>query len=156
MSGVAEQDLAAAVEEVFAKHPSSDVITSFPGLGPLVGARLLAELGDDPTRFSDARAVKAYAGAAPVTRASGRSHRVMARRVKNQRLAAAGYVWAFAALRAAPGVRAHYDRRRAVGDTHIAALRHLFNRLLGCLHHCPRSATNYQESSAFVLPAASS
>jgi hypothetical protein len=68
----------------------------------------------------------------------------MHRRVNNQRLAAAGYLWAFSALTAltaAPGARAHYDRRRAAGDGHIAAQRNLFNRLLGCLHHCLQTHT---------------
>ncbi|MFG1685214.1 transposase [Nonomuraea sp. NPDC049269] len=64
---------------------------------------MLAELGDDRTRFADARALKAYAGAAPITSASGKSLIVHHRKVKNQRLAAAGYVWAFASLRA-PGL----------------------------------------------------
>ncbi len=76
---------------------------------------MLAEIGDDRSRFADARALKAYAGSAPITRASGKSLVVHHRKVKNQRLAAAGYVWAFASLRA-PGPRAHYDRRRAEGD----------------------------------------
>jgi transposase len=143
------EDLAAATIAQFAKHPDAELITSHPGLGPLTGARVLAELGDDPTRFADARAVKAYAGAAPVTRASGKSRQVMHRRVKNQRLAAAGYVWAFSALTASPGARAHYDRRRAAGDGHIAAQRHLFNRLLGCLHHCLQTRTRYNEQAAF-------
>ena len=64
---------------------------------------MLAEIGDDRSRFRDARALKAYAGSAPVTRASGKSRAVMHRRVKNQRLAATGYLWAFAALTASPG-----------------------------------------------------
>ncbi|GII62875.1 hypothetical protein Skr01_29600 [Sphaerisporangium krabiense] len=55
------------------------------------------------------------------------------RRVKNRRLAAVGYVWAFAALTASPGARAHYDRRKHQGDRHATALRHLYNRFLGCL-----------------------
>jgi transposase len=135
----------------FATHPDAELITSHPGLGPLTGARVLGEPGDDRSRFADARAVKAYAGAAPVTRASGKSHPVMHRRVKNQRLAAAGYVWAFSALTAQPGARAHDDRRRAVGDGHIAAQRNLFNRLLGCLHHCPQTRTPYNEQAAFRL-----
>jgi hypothetical protein len=78
---------------------------------------------------------EAYAGAAPVIpRASGKSLTVTHRRVKNQRLAAVGYVWAFAALTASPGARAHYDRRKTTGDRHTAAQCNLFNRLLGCLH----------------------
>jgi hypothetical protein len=73
--------------------------TSFPGLADLTGARVLAEIGDDRDRFACARALKAYAGSAPITRASGKSIAVHHRKVKNQRLAAVGYVWAFAALR---------------------------------------------------------
>src|SRR5271165_1627322 len=79
----------------FNQHPDAGIITSFPGIGALTGARVLAEIGDDRSRFQDARGLKAYAGAAPVTRASGKSRSVIHRRVKNDRLAAAGYIWAF-------------------------------------------------------------
>ncbi|TDC45363.1 IS110 family transposase, partial [Actinomadura sp. KC345] len=103
----------------------------------------------DRTRFTDARALKAYAGSAPVTRASGKTTTITHRRVKNQRLAAAGYVWAFAALTASPGARAHYDRRRERGDRHTAAQRNLFNRMLGCLHHCLQHRQLYTEHTAF-------
>ena len=145
-------ELAAATAESFAGHPDAEIITSFPGLSQLTGARVLAELGDDRSRFTDARAVKAYAGAAPVTRASGKRRTVTHRKVKNQRLAAVGYVWAFAALTASPGARAHYDRRRRAGDRHPAAQRNLFNRMIGCLHHCLTTGTTYQEHSAFPQP----
>jgi hypothetical protein len=74
---------------------------------------------------------------------------VATRRIKNQRLAAAGYAWAFSSLTASAGARAHYDRRRSRGDAHIAAQRNLFNRLLGCLHHCLTTGTTYHENTAF-------
>jgi hypothetical protein len=74
---------------------------------------------------------------------------VLHRRVKNQRLASVGYVWAFAALTASPGVRAHYDRRKTRGDGHAAAQRNLFNRLIGVLHHCLQTRHHYEESIAF-------
>ncbi|SEU43095.1 IS110 family RNA-guided transposase [Nonomuraea wenchangensis] len=147
----AADDLADATNEAFHQHPDAAVITSFPGLADVTGARVLAELGDDRTRFADARALKAYAGAAPITRASGKSLVVHHRKVKNQRLAAAGYVWAFASLRA-PGPRAHYDRRRAEGERHSSALRNTFNRLLGCLHHCLQKGVTYNEDVAFQPP----
>jgi hypothetical protein len=73
----------------------------------------------------------------------------MHRKVKNQRLAAVGYVWAFAALTASPGARAHYNRRRERGDRHTAAQRNLFNRMLGCLHHCLQTRQTYAEQTAF-------
>ncbi len=147
----AENELAGAVEEAFTTHHDAGILTSFPGVGPIVGARILAEIGDDRNRFADARAVKAYAGSAPVTRASGRSRSVNSRRVKNQRLAATGYIWAFASLRPSPGARAHYDRRRATGDTHTEALRNLTNRMIGCLHHCLQTRATYSEATAFRI-----
>jgi transposase len=142
-------DLEAAAIESFNQHPDAGIITSFPGIGALTGARVLAETGDDRSRFQDAKGLKAYAGAAPITRASGKSSSVTHRRVKNNRLAAAGYIWAFSALTASPGARAHYDRRREAGDRHAAAQRNLFGRLLGCLHHCLVTGQHYDEATAF-------
>ena len=94
----AADDLAAATAEAFAQHPDAAILSSFPGIGPLTGARVLGEIGDDRTRFRDARGLKSYAGSAPITVASGKSLVVHHRKVKNQRLAAAGYVWIFGAL----------------------------------------------------------
>lgn len=73
----------------------------------------------------------------------------MHRRVKNQRLAAVGYRWAFSALTASPGARAHYDRGRVAGDRHAAAQRNLFNCMLGCLHHCLTTRLTDPENIAF-------
>jgi transposase len=148
-AATAADQLLAHTEVVFAQHPDAETITSFPGLGPITGARILAEIGDDRSRFTTAKALKAYAGSAPVTRASGKSKIVMYRRVKNNRLAATGYLWAFAALTKSPAARAHYDQRRARGDRHAAALRHLFNRMIGQLHHCLDKHTSYAEDKAF-------
>jgi transposase len=147
-------DLEQAAAESFSQHPDAGINTSFPGIGPLTGARVLAEIGDDRSRFQDARGLKAYAGAAPVTRASGKARSVTRRRVKNNRLAQAGYIWAFSALTASPGARDHYDRRRDAGDRHAAAQRNLFSRLLGCLHHCLATGQHYDETTAFPAKAA--
>ena len=145
----AADGLEQAATQSFNLHPDAGIITSFPGLGALTGARVLAEIGDDRSRFQDAKGLKAYAGAAPITRASGKTRAVLHRRVKNQRLAATGYIWAFAALTASPGARAHYDRRKNAGDRHAAAQRNLFGRLLCCLHHCLATRTGYDETTAF-------
>jgi transposase len=142
-------DLEQAAAESFNQHPDAGIITSFPGIGTLTGARVLAETGDDRSRFHDAKGLKAYAGSAPITRASGKTRSVTHRRIKNNRLASAGYTWAFAALTASPGARAHYDRRRDAGDRHTTAQRNLFNRLLGCLHHCLATGQHYDETTAF-------
>ena len=142
-------DLEQAATESFNLHPDAGIITSFPGLGAIADARVLAEIGDDRSRFQHAKGLKAYAGAAPVTRASGKTRSVMHRRVKNNRLATVGYTWAFSALTASPGARAHYDRRKTAGDRHAAAQRNLFGRLLGCLHHCLITGSEYDEAIAF-------
>jgi hypothetical protein len=138
-----------AAIEAFRSHPDHAIMTSFPGLGESTAARLFAEIGDDRTRFADARGLKAFAGAAPVTKASGRSLSITHRHVKNNRMAAVGFIWSFATI-AHPGpARDHYTQRRAHGDRHAAALRHLFNRHLGCLHHCLHNRQLYDEHKAF-------
>ncbi|MFJ9371687.1 IS110 family transposase [Nocardia sp. NPDC101769] len=142
-------DLEQAAAEEFRKHPDYAIVTSFPGLADLTGARVLAEIGDDRTRFATDRALKAYAGSAPVTRASGKSISITHRRIKNDRLAAAGWIWAFAAAVNQGPAREHYQRRRAAGSRHTAALRHLFNKMLGQLHHCLQSGQKFDPSKAF-------
>jgi transposase len=149
----AADELAAATAEAFAQHPDAEILTSFPGIGPLTGARVLGEIGDDRTRFDSARGLKSYAGSAPITVASGKSLVVHQRRIKNQRLAAAGYVWAFGAL-PCPQIKLHYARRREAGDKHAAALRNLFNRFLGCLYHCLHTGQSFDIDKAFPARAA--
>ncbi|MFD7159044.1 IS110 family transposase [Kribbella sp. NPDC059898] len=145
-------ELEEQIDLAFGAHPDAKVVASFPGLGTALGARLLAEIGDDRTRFADARGLKAFAGAAPVTRASGKSTFVHARRAKNDRIAATGYVWALAAIRHDPDWEARYRARRAAGDRHAAALRKLFNLMLGKLHHCLATGQVYDASTAFPPP----
>jgi hypothetical protein len=135
--------------EHFELHPDAKIIRSLPGLGMILGARVLAEFGDDPNRYADAKSRKNYAGTSPITRASGKHHVVLARHARNKRLNDACYLWAFAALTASPGARAFYDQHRAAGDTHNRALRALANRLVGILHGCLRHSTPYDEHTAW-------
>jgi transposase len=147
------QALQGQVEECFGRHPDAEIYLSQPGLGPVLGARVLAEFGGDPHRYADARARKNYSGMSPITRASGKKSVVLARYARNRRLGDALYGQAFTALNASPGARAYYDARRARGATHHQALRALGNRLVGILHGCLRHHTRYDENSAW--PAAS-
>jgi hypothetical protein len=75
---------------------------------------------------------------------------VLARYVRNVRLADAIYQWAFASLTTSPGARALYDAHRAAGDTHHAALRSLGNRLVGLLHGCLANGTLYDEHTGWA------
>lgn len=148
----AAQNLETATREHFERHPDATVISTFPGMGSLVGARVLAEIGDDRGRFTDARGLKAFAGSAPVTRSSGKKTLITYRRIKNNRLAAAGSLWALSALKASPGAKLHYQARRERGDWNYQAQRHLFNKFLGQLHHCLKTGTSYNDTHAFPPP----
>lgn len=137
------------VEESFGRHPDAEVYLSQPGLGPVLGARVLGEFGDATDRYADARSRRNYAGTSPVTRASGTRRSVLARHARNRRLADALDLQAFAALSASPGARGYYDARRSRGATHHQALRALANRLVGILHGCLRRHTTYNEDTAW-------
>jgi hypothetical protein len=142
-------ELQAVVAEGFGRHPDAEIVTSQPGLGPILGARVLAEFGDDHGRYADAKARKNYAGTSPITRASGTRRIVLARYARNRHLADAAHQWAFCALTASPCARAYYDTLRARGTGHHAALRQLGNRLVGILHGCLKSRTLYREDTAW-------
>ena len=137
------------VEVYFGQHPATEIICSQPGLGPILGARVLAEFGDDPDRYATAKARKNYAGTSPITRASGKKKAALARFVHNDRLIDALMAQAFTTLRLSPGARAYYDRQRARGCGHNAALRQLANRLVGILHGCLKTGTLYNETTAW-------
>jgi transposase/transposase IS116/IS110/IS902 family protein len=141
--------LARQVEQGFGRHPDAEIYRSQPGLGVILGARVLAEFGDDPARYVDAKARKNYSGMSPITKASGTKRVVLARFARNRRLGDALFLQAFAALNNSPGARAFYDRQRARGATHYQALRTLANRLVGILHGCLRTQTLYDEHLAW-------
>jgi transposase len=143
-------DLEARLADHFDAHPDADIYRSLPGLGVVLGARVLGEFGDDPNRYSTAKCRKNYAGTSPLTIASGRKRAVLARHVRNKRLYDALDQWAFCALTRSPGARDFYDAHRANGDLHHQALRALGNRLVGILHGCLRHHTFYDEHKAWA------
>jgi transposase/transposase IS116/IS110/IS902 family protein len=125
-----------SLAEHFERHPDAKVVLSLPGLGTILGARVLGEFGDDRTRYADAKSRKNYGGTSPVTKASGRSRVVLARYARNRRLAAALDRWAFCSLTHSAGARRYYDELRGRGKTHGQANRQLANRWVGILHYC--------------------
>jgi hypothetical protein len=142
--------LAQELTSGFEQHPDAEVVRSLPGLGTILGARVLGEFGDEPNRYVTPKCRKNYAGTSPITRASGTKKVVLARHVRNRRLADAVYLWAFASLTASPGARAYYDARRTAGDGHHQALRALGNRLVGILHGCLAHHSTYDETIAWA------
>jgi transposase len=80
-------EMADQLEASFEGHPDAEILRSLPGLGSVLGARVLAEFGDDPHRYADPKARKNYAGTSPITKASGRSKVALARFARNRGLA---------------------------------------------------------------------
>jgi hypothetical protein len=134
----------------FETHPDADIYLSLPGLGVVLGARVLGEFGDDPNRYTDTKSRKNYAGTSPLTIASGKKRAVLARHVRNRRLYDAIDQWAFCALSSSPGARALYDQHRDAKESHHQALRAVGNRLVGILHGCVRHHTPYNEHTAWA------
>ncbi len=143
-------ELETKLAEHFETHPDADIYLSLPGLGVILGARVLGEFGDDPNRYTDPKSRKNYAGTSPLTIASGKKRAVLARHLRNNRLYDAIDQWAFCALSCSPGARTFYDQRRATKQSHHQAPRALGNRLVGILHGCLRHHTRYDEHTAWA------
>ncbi len=141
--------LEAKLNERFSQHPDAELLLRLPGLGVILAARVLAEFGDAPNRYLDAKAKRNYAGTAPITRASGTSEVVIARLVRNKRLFDACYQWSFCALTASPGARAYYDAHDPGPKTGKTARRKLANKLVGILHGTLTHQTAYEEAIAW-------
>jgi transposase len=142
------RQIAAEVEQVLDVHPLAEVLTSMPGVGVRTAARILLEVGDGSS-FPTAGHLAAYAGLAPVTHRSGISIRgEHPARSGNKHLKRAFFLSAFAALRADPNSRAYYDRKRAEGKKHNAALICLARRRCDVIHAMLRNRQPYQPRTA--------
>lgn len=127
--------------------PGGEIYLSFPGLGDVLAARVAGEIGDHIEQFETPNALQCYGGTAPVTRRSGRSEYVVARRLAHNRyLGAALHQWAFCSLRASGWAREFYDAKIAKGKSHHSALRALANRWLELLWHCLTRSVAYDEN----------
>jgi transposase len=127
--------------------PGGDIYLSFPGLGDRLAARVAGEIGEHIGQFDTPNALQCYAGRAPVTRRSGKSDFVVARRLAHNRyLGDAVHQWAFCSLIRSGWAREFYDAKIAAGKSHHAALRALGNRWLEVLWHCLTRGVRYDEA----------
>ena len=137
------------VQEILDAHPLARVLTSMPGIGVRTAARILLEIGD-ASAFKTSAHLAAYAGIAPVTRRSGTSIRgEHPARTGNRKLKRAFFLAAFAAL-SDPVSRTYYDKKRAEGKKHNAALICLARRRCDVLFAMLRDKTHYQEPTTIV------
>jgi transposase len=139
--------IARDVDKVLDDHPLASVLTSMPGIGVKIAARILAETGGNMNAFPTAAHLAAYAGLSPVTKRSGSSIRgEHVNRGGNKRLKNALFMSAFTSLRADPTSRAYYDRKRAEGKRHNAALICLARRKTDVLFAMLRDHKHYTPS----------
>lgn len=137
------------VEAHFGQHPDAEIHLSQPGIGAILGARVLAEFGDARGRYASAKSRKNYAGTSPITRQSGKSKTVHARFIHNDRLIDALHMQASLAILHSPGARAYYDQLRGRDIGYNAALRQVSNRLVAILHGCLKTGTSYNKATAW-------
>ncbi len=147
------KQVAEQVEEILDAHPLAGVLTSMPGIGVRTAARILPEIGDT-SNFASSAHLAAYAGIAPVTRSSGTSIKnEHPARTGNRKLKRAFFLTAFAALHD-PTSRAYYDRKRAEGKKHNAALICQARRPCDVLYAMLRNSTHYRHPEPTPVPAA--
>jgi transposase len=133
-----------AIGELLKSHPDADLFLSFPGVGVVLAATMLAEMGEDRSRFPQPTVLLAEAGLAPVTRASGHTKRVRFRYAANASLRDAFCWWSFNTLRLSPWARSSYEAGRSKGQHHHRALRGLSARWARVLWRCWQDGVPYR------------
>jgi transposase len=134
------------IGELFDRHPDHDLFGSLPGAGGKLAPRLLAELGDDRSRFASAQSLQCFAGTAPVSFTSGQIHRVKLRRACNKHLRATVHLWADLSRSACAWAQEYYRRHRDAGQSHACALRCLGQRWLKILWTMWQQRTSYDDA----------
>ncbi|MGI3781182.1 MAG: IS110 family transposase [Janthinobacterium lividum] len=131
------------IADLLARHPDAPTFLSFTGIGPIVAAALIAEMGDDRRRFPSVEVLLAETGLAPVTKASGRTRQVRFRYAANRRMRHAIDWWMFIAARDDPWSKAVYEAGRARGQGKYRALRGLGARWVRIMWRCWTDHTTY-------------
>ena len=131
------------IDQLLDQHPDAPIFLSFPGIGPIVAATLISEMGEDRDRFPTLEGLLAEAGLAPITKASGRTRQVRFRYAANRRMRHVIDWWAFVASREDPWSQKVYQAARARGQGKYRALRGLGARWMRILWRCWTSRTSY-------------
>lgn len=122
------------IEGRFREHELADVITSMPGIGPILGAEFLAATGGDLEAFPTPDRLAAFAGVAPAPRDSGQVSGNLHRPTRyHRRLQRVFYTSALVSIRCDPNSRRFYDRKRAEGKRHVQAVLALARRRVNVL-----------------------
>lgn len=142
-----------AIKASYESHPLGKILDSLCGFGHRTGARVLAEIGD-PHRFETGARLASYAGLAPVDRQSGRTKTTRRSKGGNHRMKNAMYMAAFVAIRCDPAARAHYDKKRAEGKGHKAAVISVARKRCDIILAMLKTQTPYRKPHPENLPQA--
>ena len=107
---------------------SGSSLTTLPGVGTIVAARVLAEVGD-VTRFADRNRFASWTGTAPLEASSGEQVRHRLSRAGNRRMNHMLHIAATTQIRLDTAGRAYYRRKIAAGKTRMEAMRCLKRRI---------------------------
>ncbi len=133
------------IAELFEAHPDAEIFRSPPGAGAALAPRLLAAFGSDRERFASAEEVQCFCGIAPITKQSGKSHRVQKRYACNRYQRQTFHEFADHARKWSPWSKAYYKSLRARGLKHNAALRSLAFKWIRILFRCWQDHKPYDE-----------
>lgn len=129
----------------FREHDLAEVISSMPGIGPLLGAEFLAATGGDMTRYATSDRLASLAGVAPVPRDSGNvSGNLHRPRRYHRGLQRVFYTSALISIRSCDASRRFYERKRAEGKRHTQAVLALARRRVNVLWALIRDGRCYQ------------
>ncbi len=135
------------IERLFLSHQDNEVFSSLPRAGKRLAPRLLAEIGDDPSRYPEAMSLQALAGTAPVLYESGKYSKPHRRHACIKPLRNAIHQFAWQSTQAEAWARAYYDRKRNEGKSHTVAVRALSNVWARILFAMRRTSTCYQTTT---------
>ena len=141
------ESLDKAIHPLFLTHKDQDLWSSLPGEGLRLAPRLLAEWGEDRSRYADESLVQTLAGTAPVPFQSGnyaKAHKRFAC-VKPLRNVLHQFAWQSTCQEA--WARDYYQRKRAEGKTHSMALRALANVWVRIIYRMWVNKTSYQTAT---------
>ena len=139
-----EAELNAELERLSESIPEVAILRSIPGVGPVYGATIAAEVAD-VSRFGDAAHLASYAGVAPVRETSGTSvDKKKRRKGGNRRLKNAVVRSAQCAVQTDERAAAYYEKKRAEGKGHKQALRALARRRVDVIYALLSNGTFYE------------
>jgi hypothetical protein len=133
------------IAEVFQSHPDRAIVESFPGAGPVLEPRLIAAVGTQRDRFTNAANLASFAGIAPVTESSGNSRWIHWRWACPKFIRQTFHEWAGCTIQTCDWARAYYDTQRARGKGHHAAVRALAFKWIRIFFRCWRDRVPYDE-----------